>query len=489
MIRNTLYMLTSTILRFINTALVLVVLARFWGPETFGVFMYPFTVAAIIALLVDYGFDLQLVRDIGKNTQDLHMLTCQALIIKTLLTSIVVVFGLPLIMLVKLFEGYRFLLILFLLSKILNSYGLLFNLSFRGIGLFDKEVKTVFWSTMVTLLLIGCLILLGQGPEVIALSLVITKAFFMIYSWIVYKRIISWAKFRYPPLNNIFVALCKGFPFAAHVALGTLYFSIDTIIIQHFLGVKNVGIYQAGLRVMIGGLVLSGVLANVYLRQLAKESADRDTFINLATRMMRHFLIVGIFGFIFMIGFSELVVKLIYGGSGYSKLIPLIPLFGVVLLLRFMANSYGIVLTVDNRQFVRMVAAGLSVIISITMNIVLIPIFDLHGALYASIITHIFLISIYIVFAWRQVHSWLMERRSWLLISIAVATGLFQLFIFPDHNIVSYIVMAGAVLFIGFIGVSLTEYHNLLRLFYNFASNIFSDKGSRYDHDELPPFK
>ena len=239
MIINTLHMLTSTILCFINTSLGLVVLARFWGPKIFSVFMYPFTVAAIIVIIVDYGFNLQLVRDVGKNTQDLHRLTCQALTIKTLLTSIVVVLGLPLIILVKLFEGYRLLLVLFLLSNILNSYGLLFYLSFRGIGLFDKEVKTVFWSTMVTLLLIGCLILFGQGPEAIALALVITKAFFLIYSLIVYKRIISWAKFRYPPLSDTFAALRKGFPFAAHVALGTLYFSIDTVIIQHFLGVKK----------------------------------------------------------------------------------------------------------------------------------------------------------------------------------------------------------------------------------------------------------
>lgn len=61
-----------------------------------------------------------------------------------------------------------------------------------------------------------------------------------------------------------------------------------------------------------------------------------------------------------------------YGGRAYSKIIPLIPLFGVVLLLRYMENSYGIVLTVDNRQFVRMVVLGLSAIVSITMNIVMI---------------------------------------------------------------------------------------------------------------------
>ena len=75
-------MLASTILRFINAVLLFLIMARFWGPETFGIFMYPYVLAGIIVILIDYGFNLQLVRDVGRNRQDAHRLTCQALIVK-----------------------------------------------------------------------------------------------------------------------------------------------------------------------------------------------------------------------------------------------------------------------------------------------------------------------------------------------------------------------------------------------------------------------
>jgi len=463
MIRNTLFMFTSTILRFINGVLLFVIMARFWGPEIFGVFMYPYTLAAILVILVDYGFNLQLVTDIGKNTHDAHRLTCQALIIKNLLVLIVAAVGLPLLILLKSLDGYRVLLVMLIFSFVLNSYGMLFNLSFRGMGRFDKEAIAAFWSNITAFLLIGGLVLFGQGPVTIALGFVFSKAFFGVLSWLIYKQLIGGAKFIYSPMRIVLKVLRDGFFFAAHVALGTLYFSVDTIIIKHFLGAENVGIYQAGLRVMVGCLILVDVLSNVYLSRMAKDSYDRKALISLSTRMTRHCLMIGVFIFIFMIGFSDLIVKFIYGSNGFTKVIPLFPLFGVVLLLRYLGASYGILLTVDNRQVVRMVGVGLSVVVSVTLNILLIPKFNLNGALIASIITHVFLTGIYIFFAWRQVQNWLMEKRSWLLISIASLAGLFQLFIIPEYYIVRYTVIIGALLFVGFVGISSTEYSNLMK--------------------------
>jgi len=464
-------MLASTILRFINSVLLLVVLARVWGPEQFGIFMYTFTMAGIIVILIDYGFNLQLVKDVAKNNHDVHRLTCQALSIKTFLTTAVLILGVPIVISVKAFEGYRLLIILILLSNILNSYGLIFNLSFRGMGKFNLEVMTVSWSTLLTFLIIGTLILSKQGPIIIALGLVIIKAFFMVHSLITYKKIIDEKKYYLSTFSSILEALYYGLPFAIHVALSTLYFSIDTIIIQHLLGPRNVGIYQAGLRVMMGGLVLADVLGNVYLNQMSKESANRQAMINLAKRMTRHFLMVGILGFICMIGFSELVVKLIYG-IGFSYVISLLPLFGIVLLLRYMATSYGFILTVDDKQGTRTIGAGLSVIVSVSMNLILIPVFSLYGAVCASIITHIFLVSIYIFFVRRQLRTSLLEIRSWIIIAIAIAAGLLQLLIFSGSNIMTYLTMIGMISCICIIGISTSEYKHFMVKLRNYAISV-----------------
>lgn len=455
-------MLASTIMRFINGVLLFLIMARFWGPETFGVFMYPFVLAGIIVILVDYGFNLQLVRDVGRNIQDAHRLTCQALIVKTLLVLVVAVAGFPFFILLKSLDGYRLLTALLLLDFILNSYGLVFNLTFRGMGYFDKEAIIAFWSSIFTFLLISGLVYSGKGPVAVAFGFVVSKTFFLGLSWFIYKRLLKTAKFIYPAMADVFKMLYKGFPFAAHVALGTLYFSVDTIIIQQLLGAESVGIYQSGLRVMVGGLILTEVLSNVYLSRMAQESLDRTALINLSTRMTRQCLLIGVTGFVCMIGFPELIINLLYGANGFSKVILLFPLFGVVLLLRYLGASYGILLTVDNRQAVRMVAVGLSVIVSIVCNLLLIPRFNLFGALYASIITHIFLNSIYIFFAWRQVKNWLMEKRSWILILLAFFAGIFQIVISSGNQILNHTIMIGVLLVVGLTGITATEYSTLI---------------------------
>lgn len=66
MLRNSFFSLVSTGVRVLAASVVFIVMAHAWGPEVFGVFMYPFTIAAIVVKVADYGFALQLMRDIGQ---------------------------------------------------------------------------------------------------------------------------------------------------------------------------------------------------------------------------------------------------------------------------------------------------------------------------------------------------------------------------------------------------------------------------------------
>ena len=111
--------------------------------------------------------------------------------------------------------------------------------------------------------------------------------------------------------------------------------------------------------------------------------------------------------------------------------------------------------------------------VSIVFNILLIPMFGLYGAIVASIITNAFLTGIYILFAWRQVNDWLLEKRSLLLILITAFAGFFQFCIMGDRNVVSYAIMIGIVLLVVFIGINANEYFNIRNRLYKFASGNF----------------
>jgi O-antigen/teichoic acid export membrane protein len=444
-------------------------MARFWGPKIFGVFMFPYTIASIVVLLIDYGFNLQLIRDVGRNTPHAHRLTSQALIIKSLLVLILIIIGSPFLIL-KSLDGYRFIFILLFISYLLNSYGFLLYSTFRGMGFFNKEAMVAFWSNLITFIVVGGLILLKQGPVPVAIGFIFSKGFFLGLSWLTYQRLIDRAQFIYPTINIVFKELLKGLPFAVHVALGTLYFSVDTIIIQHFLGAENVGIYQAGLRIMVGSLMLTDVLSNVYLSRMAQICDDRVTFIYLATRMTRQCMMIGCIVFVCMVGFPDLIVRLVYGSNGYMKVVSMFPFFGVVLVLRYLGASYGILLTVDDRQIVRTIGVSLSVIVSITFNVLLIPKFDLYGALFASIITHIFLTGIYIYYGWHQVKKGLMEQRSWIFVSITILYAVLHLFIFNNHSIVRSISVPITLLCICLIGITPSEILYFIKRFQRYLT-------------------
>ena len=72
MFRDSVFSLISTIVRLATGLVLFIVLAHVWGPERFGTFMYPFTIAGILVKVVDYGFLLQVTRDVGRDLSAAH---------------------------------------------------------------------------------------------------------------------------------------------------------------------------------------------------------------------------------------------------------------------------------------------------------------------------------------------------------------------------------------------------------------------------------
>src|SRR5690606_28382800 len=89
MLKNTWLMLCANLLRLGANTLVLMLLARQWGASTFGEFIFPFTVAGLVALVVDYGFNLQLLSEIGRQPGRARSIVASSLSAKLLLTGAV----------------------------------------------------------------------------------------------------------------------------------------------------------------------------------------------------------------------------------------------------------------------------------------------------------------------------------------------------------------------------------------------------------------
>ena len=82
--------------------------------------------------------------------------------------------------------------------------------------------------------------------------------------------------------------------------------------------------------------------------------------------------------------------------------------------------SYGLILTVSNRQSIQMVALILALFLSVSINLFIVPIYGLIGTAYVSIFTHFFIFGIYVFCARNEVRDFLFDQCSSKLVGIAV---------------------------------------------------------------------
>lgn len=396
MLKHTLFMALSTALRLLTGVVIFIVMARIWGPEKFGSFMYLFTATSLIALIVDYGFGQQLMRDIGYDQAKTRELIAGVMTAKLTLTAgMVIVFGL-----VTLTPwGQQQPLILFwilLLTCITSSFADTFNAVFRGLGQYKEETHIAFWVNLVHFGFVFGLLALGRGVIEVALGFLISRILFLFLTLRTYHRLVPYNGNTQPKtLTHGMKNLRAGFPFAAEAAFTNFQSQADTLIVHHFLGAGAVGVYQAGLRLMQGANTFAQVLSNVYLPAMASKISDKTGLKLLANRLFLQMLLMGGgFMLIFVIG-AQLITHTIYG-ERYEELIGLMPWFGVLLLVRYLAASHGVTLSAMGLQSTRVAAIATALVALFTAAYFLIPSLGLLGMLYASILA---IACLYIVYA------------------------------------------------------------------------------------------
>jgi O-antigen/teichoic acid export membrane protein len=430
--RNSVFSLITTAVRLLTGLALFVVLAHVWGPERFGLFMYPFTIAGILVKLVDYGFLLQVARDVGRNPSDAHGTMSRALGAKLLLVIPAVVAAYVVAILLPGEKSFGALLAILLADAVANSFAQFLNIPLRALGRFDEEARIATLGNALVFAAVAAVVLTGSGPMVAAVVMAGCRALCLLFSWSAYRKLLGVAPRAILEQPSLRASLWKGLPFGVHATVGTLNMQVDTLMVQHYLGAGSVGLYQAGMRILLGALLVGDALNGVYLSTMARSTHDRLELARLGERMTRQLLTVGLLGFGCILAAGPWAVRLLFGGR-YDALSSLLPLFGLLAFIRYGGVSYGTLLTLADRQAVRVLAVCGVMVLGVVLNVLLIPRLGLTGAVTASILGHVVLYSVYVSAARKDVGGFLIDRRSAVLLCLACVIVLLLPFV-PSGN-------------------------------------------------------
>ena len=73
--------------------------------------------------------------------------------------------------------------------------------------------------------------------------------------------------------------------------------------------------------------------------------------------------------------------------------------------MRYFGSVYGTLLTISDNQKVRTIGVTLTLFLIVILDLCLIPIYGIYGALYSLIIAHVVLNIIYVYFSYKEYKS------------------------------------------------------------------------------------
>jgi O-antigen/teichoic acid export membrane protein len=460
--RDSVFSLITTIVRLATGLVLFIVLAHVWGPERFGTFMYPFTIAGILVKVVDYGFLLQAARDVGKRQSEAHAIMSRAFGAKLLLVVPAVVAAYVIAILFPGGKDFGPLLAILLADAVANSFAQLLNVPLRALGRFDEEARIATLGNAIVFAAVAAVVITGRGTVTAAVVMASCRVASLLFSWNAYRGLLGVSPRATIERTSLRASLWQGLPFGVHATVGTLNMQVDTLMVQHYLGAGSVGLYQAGMRILLGSLLVGDALNGVYLSAMARASHDRGALIRLGERMTRQLLTVGLFGFGCILVAGPWVVRLLFGGK-YDALASLLPYFGLLAFIRYGGVSFGTLLTLADRQAVRVLAVCGVMVLGLALNAMLIPRFGLTGAVTASITGHLVLYGVYVAAARKDLGSFLVDQRSRILLCMAGAIVLFLPFLSSDNAPLRVAIGAAIALASLLIGPTATEWGRLPR--------------------------
>ena len=383
---NTSWLLGERILRMGVSLFVGIYVARYLGPERFGLLSYANSYVGIFTAIAILGLDGIVVRELVKSPDQRNTLLGTSFLLKVIGTLLMWI-----LILAALFFSNNTPLTNTLIAII--SFGVLFQ-SFNVIDYnFQAEVKSkyVVHSQIVQLIVssIAKLVLIIKASPLIWFAAVYSLDAIILAMGLAYaysRNSGSIKKWKW----NAKVALAlllDSWPLMFAYMSYLIYAKIDRIMIKEMLDDHNVGIYSAAYVLYEAPLFISLMIAkSVYPIFVQSFQDNKIKFFELYATLSSYMTLLSYLIVLFIVMFHEILIQITFGDSfEESGIILMLLAFGLIPMFNaFLRSSY---ITISGNQKIILYTSLASSITNIILNIFMIRQYGIRGAVYATVIT------------------------------------------------------------------------------------------------------
>lgn len=385
--KNTLFLTIGSIAQKVLAFVYFTVLAgRFLPPEDVGRYLYALSYAALFSVIIDFGVQPVLIRAIAKDRTAARSIISNAIGIKTvfaIITAIAMFFAAR----VTESDPIKIALItVACLTLVLDSVQLTFYAVLRGYEKLNFEAVGVLIGQIITVTVGGIMLYLKQPLPYLMLAFVCGSLWNAAYSWRMAMRVTG-ERFRFAWNRSVWSEIIRlALPFAGAAIFVRIYSSADSILLNKLAGNAAAAYYGVPYKFVFAfqfvPIALAAALFPTYARE-AEGGKKRlgDLFWN-AERYLMLIVVPLVAGMIALAG----PIIITFYKAQYLPSIPIMEILAWCLIPSFLDYPVGALLNASHRQNVQTALMGVIMVMSIILNLILIPRFGGVGSACAALV-------------------------------------------------------------------------------------------------------
>jgi O-antigen/teichoic acid export membrane protein len=371
----------------VSGIIISIVIARVLGPTGKGIYALIMLVPSMLFLLGELGITMANVFYIGKKKIEISKLSYNSLIFGLINGLILVIIFLAIYPFIKdsVFKGvnpeYIYLILIIVPFNLTTNYlsGILLGLLKIKQSCNIIIIKTIINTSGILIILF---IFSGYIVDLIIFSVLLEISMFVFYVLYIGKLTNFAKKYSWNSFKKCFNYGSKGY-----LADMFMFFNyrLDIFMINFFIGVTAVGYYSlsVGLAEMIW--IIPGTISFVLFPNVSSKSKKESAELTATT--CRHSFFLSLILCSLAAFFSKYAIEILYGKSFLQSYLPLL-----ILLPGILINSTGSLtssyLCGIGKVIYSPIITSTMLVINITLNIILIPIYGIIGAAIASSICY-----------------------------------------------------------------------------------------------------
>ena len=385
-IRNIVWAVIGKVVTLLGGLLVGIFVARYLGPEQYGLMSYVLSYIAIFQVLAYFGMDNIEIREESKTPEEKDKIIGTAICLKLIFAVVIIGFVALTVCIFEADSFTRWMIMLYSISMIANSFGVIRNY-FTSLVWNEYIVKTEITRTFIGAgIKVALLLLHAPLAWFIAATLFDTILIAGGYLVSYCSKIDSIRKWRFDKTIAIYL-IKQSFPLLLSGAAVVVYQKIDQVMIGNMIDKEAVGYYSVAEKFLDICIFIPTIISQTITPILVKaHEQDKKDYQEKAQLFMN----ITVWGTIIMCLLISLLasplIKYTFGSQYLASVILLqIMVFKVIGYAQ--AQITGVLIIVEKKQMLVVLRNLIGCICAIGFNLLMIPSFGAIGAAISSIVT------------------------------------------------------------------------------------------------------